>query len=78
MKIKRLVIEAPFSRLIELILNSGNYNLKGISPDVVGLAVNLPEKINPDPAGRIISATSIMYMAPFGHLRCQPVLVKCG
>lgn len=38
--------------------------LKGITPEIADLSVNLPEEINQDPADRLISATSIVYKAP--------------
>ena len=63
-KKRRLKIEASYIEFTELILRSNNYLIKGITPQIADLSVNLPEEINPDPADRIICATSIAYNAP--------------
>ncbi len=64
MKKNRLEINVPYLEFIDLIISSNNYILKGISPKIADLSVNLPEEINQDPADRIICATSIIYKAP--------------
>ncbi len=49
---------------IDLILQSNNYILKGITPEIADISVNMPEYINQDPADGIICATSLVYKAP--------------
>ncbi len=64
MKKNRLEIKVPFQEFIDLIISSNNYILKGITPKIADLSVNLPGEINQDPADRLICATSIIYKAP--------------
>ncbi len=64
MKKKRLEINTSFPKFSKIFLSSGNYKLKGITPKIAELSVNLPKDINNDPADRIISATSILNKAP--------------
>ena len=64
MKKKRLIIEVSYLEFIDLIKSSNKYILKGISPEIADLAVQLPGEINPDPADRIICATSKVYNTP--------------
>ncbi len=64
MKKKRLEIEVPYIEFIDLVISSNNYILKGITPDIANISVNLPDSINHDPADRIICATSMAYKAP--------------
>jgi len=63
-KKRRLIIEVPYLEFIDLIKSSNNYLVKGISPEIADLSVDLPDEINPDPADRIICATSIVYNSP--------------
>ena len=64
MKKNSLEIKVTYQEFIDLIISSNNYILKGITPEIADLSVNLPEEINQDPADRIICATSIIYKAP--------------
>ena len=61
---KRIEIAIPYRKFIDLIKASNNYIFQGITPEIAELSTNLPESINPDPADRIISATSIICNAP--------------
>ena len=56
----RIKINASYLEFISLLKSSNNYIFKGISPEIAELSANLPEKINQDPADRIICATSIL------------------
>lgn len=60
MKKQRLRIDTNYEDFINLILSSNKYILKGISPKIAHLSVNLSESISQDPADRIIAATSIL------------------
>ncbi len=64
MKKRRLEIGVPYLEFIELVLKSNRYILKGITPVIADLSVNLPEDINQDPADRILCATSLAYRLP--------------
>ena len=59
MQKKRIKIGVPYIDFIHLIKASNNYIYKGISPEIAEIATQLPSEINPDPADRIISATSL-------------------
>ncbi|RLD60869.1 MAG: type II toxin-antitoxin system VapC family toxin [Bacteroidetes bacterium] len=63
-KKKRLEIEIPYLEFIDLVISSNNYILKGITPTIADLSVNLPKEVNQDPADRLICATSIAHKAP--------------
>jgi len=63
-KKKRLEIEIPYLEFIDLVISSNNYILKGITPTIADLSVNLPKEVNQDPADRLICATSIAYKTP--------------
>ena len=56
----RIKINASYLEFINLIKSSNNFIFKGISPEIAELSANLSEEINPDPADRIICATSIL------------------
>jgi PIN domain nuclease of toxin-antitoxin system len=60
MEKKRIKIEIPYLEFIDLVMGSNNYILKGITPGIADMSVNLPNDINQDPADRIICATSIV------------------
>jgi PIN domain nuclease of toxin-antitoxin system len=64
MEKKRIKIEIPYLEFIDLVMGSNNYILKGITPEIADMSVNLPNDINQDPADRIICATSIVNNAP--------------
>ena len=58
-KKERLVVEVGYQELIDLMLSAHNFILTGIDPEIAKLSVSFSEKINQDPADRIIAATSI-------------------
>ena len=62
-KKERLTVEVSYSELIDLILSAHNFILVGISPEIARLSVSFSEKMNQDPADRIIAATSIVKKA---------------
>ncbi len=63
-KRKRLVLDATASGFINLLLQSRNYFIQEITPDIAELSVNFGSEINNDPADRLIAATSILGNAP--------------
>ena len=63
-KRKRIEVDETPANLVKLILNSRNYTVVNISPEIAELSVNLDDEINSDPADRIIAATSILKKAP--------------
>ena len=63
-KRKRLVVDGTASGFINLLLQSRNYHIQGITPEIAELSVNFGSEINNDPADRLIAATSILRNAP--------------
>ena len=63
-KKKRLVVDNNASGFINLLLQSRNYLVQDITPEIADLSVNLGSEINQDPADRLIAATSILSNAP--------------
>lgn len=63
-KRNRLSVEDTPSDFIKLVLQSRNYHVHEITPEVAELSVNFGPEINNDPADRLISATSILLNAP--------------
>ena len=63
-KRKRLVLDATASGFINLLLQSRNYFIQEITPEIAELSVNFGSEINNDPADRLIAATSILGNAP--------------
>jgi PIN domain nuclease of toxin-antitoxin system len=63
-KRKRLVVDATASGFINLLLQSRNYLVQEITPEIAELSVNFGSEINSDPADRLIAATSILRNAP--------------
>ena len=63
-KRKRLEVENTASGFITLLLQSRNYHIQEITPEIAELSVNLGPEINNDPADRLIAATSILRNAP--------------
>lgn len=63
-KRKRIEVDETPANLIRLILDSRNYTVISISPEIAELSVNLDNEINSDPADRLIAATSILKQAP--------------
>jgi PIN domain nuclease of toxin-antitoxin system len=63
-KRKRIEIDDTASGFITLLLQSRNYHIQEITPEIAELSVNLGPEINNDPADRLIAATSILANAP--------------
>ena len=63
-KRKRLKVDDTASGFISLLLQSRNFHIQEITPEIAGLSVNLGPEINSDPADRLIAATSILKNAP--------------
>jgi len=63
-KKKRLVVGCTASEFINLLLQSRNYLVQEITPEIAELSVNFGSEINNDPADRLIAATSILGNAP--------------
>ena len=63
-KRKRIKVDDTASGFITLLLQSRNYHIQEITPEIAGLSVNLGAEINNDPADRLIAATSILTNAP--------------
>ncbi len=63
-KRKRLVLDDTAAGFINLLLQSRNYFIQEITPEIAELSVNFGSEINNDPADRLIAATSILGNAP--------------
>ena len=63
-KRKRLVIDLDTSGFINLLLQSRNFRIQEITPEIAELSVNFTSEVNNDPADRLIAATSILRSAP--------------
>lgn len=63
-KRKRLVVDDTASGFINLLLQSRNYLVQEITPEIAELSVNFGSEINSDPADRLIAATSILRNVP--------------
>ena len=63
-KKERLQVDETPANLIKTILDARNYSVRGISPEIAELSVNLKNEINNDPADRLIVATSILENCP--------------
>ena len=63
-KRKRLVIDLDTSGFINLLLQSRNFRIQEITPEIAELSVNFSSEVNNDPADRLIAATSILRSAP--------------
>ena len=64
MKKKRLVVDDSASAFIYLLLQSRNYMVQEITPEIAELSVNFGSEMNNDPADRLIAATSVLANAP--------------
>ena len=77
-KRKRLEVADTASGFINLLLQSRNYLVQEITPEIAELSVNFGPEINSDPADRLIAATSILGNAPIVtadvNLRSAPIL----
>lgn len=63
-KRKRLIVDGTTSEFINLIIQSQNYQVQEITPEIAELSVNFGAEINNDPADRLIAATSILKNTP--------------
>ena len=63
-KNKRVIVDDSTSGFINLLLQSRNFVVQDITPEIAELSVNFGDDINNDPADRIIAATSIYRSAP--------------
>ncbi len=63
-KRNRIEINNTASEFINLLLQSRNFHVQGITPEIAELSVNFGQEINNDPADRLIAATSILRNAP--------------
>jgi len=63
-KKKRVVIDENASGFINLVLQSRNFHVQAITPEIAELSVNFGPEISNDPADRLIAATSIIMNAP--------------
>jgi len=60
----RLVVDYTSSGFTNLLLQSRNFIIQEITPEIAELSVNFGPEINSDPADRLIAATSIVRNAP--------------
>jgi len=61
---KRLIVDDTASGFINLLIQSQNYQVQQITPEIAELSVNFGTEINNDPADRLIAATSILRNTP--------------
>jgi len=77
-KKERLIVDDTASGFINLLLQSRNYLVQEITPEIAELAVNFGSELNNDPADRLIAATSVLANAPIvtadNNLRGSPLL----
>lgn len=63
-KRNRFSVDDTPADFIKLVLQSRNFHVQEITPEIAELSVNFGPEINSDPADRLISATSILLNAP--------------
>ncbi|KAF3982094.1 MAG: type II toxin-antitoxin system VapC family toxin [Methylococcales symbiont of Hymedesmia sp. n. MRB-2018] len=63
-KKNRLTVDGSPSGFIKLLLQSRNFQVQQITPEIAELSVNFGAEINNDPADRLIAATSILKNIP--------------
>lgn len=63
-KKRRIEVDDTSSGFINLLLQSRNFFIQEITPEIAELSVNFGPEINDDPADRLIAATSIYRNAP--------------
>lgn len=63
-KKRRLVIDATAVEFVTLVLQSRDFHVQAITPEIAALSVDLDFDISADPADRLITATSIVMGAP--------------
>ena len=63
-KKRRLIVDDSASGFVSSILQSRNYLVQEITPEIAELSVNFGSEMNSDPADRLIAATSVLGNAP--------------
>ena len=63
MKKGRIQVETGYLEFIRLVLESNNYTLRGVTPEIAELSTQLDSDVSLDPADRIIAATAILEKA---------------
>ena len=63
-KKNRFIVDHSASGFINLSLQSRNFHIHPITPEIAELSVNFGSEINNDPADRLIAATSILKNIP--------------
>ncbi len=63
-KKNRLIVDESTSGFINLLLQSRNFHIQQITPEIAELSVEFGSEINNDPADRLIAATSILKNIP--------------
>ena len=61
---KRLEVDFAASGFISLLLQSRNFHIQEITPEIAEMSVNFGSQISNDPADRLIAATSVLRNAP--------------
>ena len=60
----KLTVDTSYQEFIKLVMNSNNYHLQNITPEIAEKSTSLPDEVSKDPADRIIAATSIIKKVP--------------
>ena len=63
-KKQRLVIDETASGFLNLLLQSRNFYIQTITPEIAELSVDFGSEVSNDPADRLIAATSVLLKAP--------------
>ena len=63
-KKKRLIVDETASGFINLVLQSRNYLVQAITPEIAELSANFGPEVGNDPADRLIAATSVLGNMP--------------
>ena len=61
---KRLVVDFSASGFISLLLQSRNFHIQDITPEIAEMSVNFGSQISNDAADKMIAATSVLRNAP--------------
>ncbi len=60
----RLIVDDTATGFINLLIQSQNYQVQQITPEIAELSVNFGTELNNDPADRLIAATSVLRNTP--------------
>ncbi len=60
----RLIVDDTAAGFINLLIQSQNYQVQQITPEIAELSVNFGTELNNDPADRLIAATSVLRNTP--------------